>query len=232
MSNLQHGSTQMAAVEQRAAADHFKQYERLLGQLAMKSLPRMKAFEPTMEFEDLKGFLTLVYVKCSKGFDGDRGLKFSTYLQNACYHELNRMIDKVAKERTVVSSSSVDVYFTDAGETPGVGTNDRWDAMADPGMQPDEAVEMKQHILRTVAGLSNEARMIVALLIAPTTGLKKFFLAERAAPVAGRVNGPEITVDVVCRYLRYPLPKVLALRNEFQAKCGVDLTKMNATRCG
>jgi hypothetical protein len=212
----------MQQQSQQAATAHFSQYENLIGKVARQAMPRVSAVEPSMPFEEVMGHLMEVYVKCTKKFDESRGIKFSTYLTNSCYHEVNRMIEKIERERRVVSSNSVQGMSAGRGDE-----GDDLDAYGafnqeDHDLNPEDAVSAKQEILQLTRSMSVDARKAVALLIAPPPALKQFH--EKAV---GQGTQKEIGLDVVCRFLNFTAHQAGRLQRELMRLTGVHFPRLN-----
>jgi hypothetical protein len=219
--------------DQKAAAAHFAQYKNLIAKVARQAMGRVLAVEPSMEFDDVMAHLSVVYVKCAERFDESKGWKFSTYLQNACYHEVNRLVEKIEKERTVVSSMSAQGMIDSGDEGEAVDFYSVF-TQPDPDLNPEEAVSVKQELLALFATMSDDGRKAVALLIAPPTELQVYhdnlLAAAEKARQAGLSKAPiraELSLDVVCRFLRFTRKRAGALREELLELTNVNFPRLN-----
>lgn len=72
----------------------FRDYERLLHKIANEGHRKLAASGVRMERDDLFQELSLVFVQAQRGFNPNKGFKFSTYLSMACHNRITRLIQR------------------------------------------------------------------------------------------------------------------------------------------
>lgn len=77
---------------------------------------RLLPFQHQIEFDDLVSELSLTWMRCTKKFDPNLGLQFSTYFYRAATNEVERMIDVMTRNpNSFAFSSSALVNDSDDG---------------------------------------------------------------------------------------------------------------------
>lgn len=208
---------------------HWKQYERLIQQLAGKALPRAQALEPTMDYDELVGMFTETYLKCKTGFDPTKGYQFTTYLQSAIYHSFNKWCEQVGRQRRAVAATSINDLAVAGGREE---SNPYEYVGVDQGESPEEQVERRQRrtlMAQRVATLPPRFKQVVAILVkGPGPELRADFEAHQAMLRAqGRQVPEDITIDFICRKLDFTMQEALKLREVLEQKFKVTVPSLN-----
>lgn len=215
--------SEVSNVERAAEIVHFAQYEKLLHKLAFDYMPRAMALGMNMDHDDLFQSLCLVYTKCKAGFDESKGFKFTTYLQNACYWEFNRMAQNVGRTRHVLSATSIDELIT--GKTSNTNQDNPIFSFPDPNQPPPEdTVSIKQEIGENLKRLSHQARTAVTLLLNPNVALEEAFRGHQSELAAAQAKVPQdITLAFILDYMKVPYSARRRIREEIRNVYGVSV---------
>jgi hypothetical protein len=74
----------------------FEDYTGLVNWASWRVVARAARSGIKVEQQDIYQELAIVWVNCSKGFDPDHGVKFSTYFVRAAFHEYRRIVNRLA----------------------------------------------------------------------------------------------------------------------------------------
>lgn len=213
-----------AEIAQEAAdAAHFAQYERLIHKLACDYMPRAMAMGMNMDHDDLFQSLCVIYAKCKAGFDESLGYKFTTYLQNACYWEFNRMAQIVGRQRRTLSATSIDELPHKVGDV--FDAKDPYAAFSDPDQRsPEDAVSIEQQVGCDLKRLGHQGRTAVTLLLNPTVDLEEAFRGHQAQLETVHAKVPQdITLAFILDYMKVPYSARRRIREEIRNVYGVSV---------
>jgi hypothetical protein len=171
-----------------------------------------------MTIEDMVGELGVAYTKCLAGFNPDVGIRFSTYLVTACYRHANQMIERLERERQVVSCTSIDSLMED-GE--GSEFLDRYIA-SEEHISHEDVLLARERMIDLARSMTPNARKVCALLVRPTPELIAFCEAKDP-PKDGR---DPVRVDLICRFLGLDFKAATALRFEFRHLADAEFTRI------
>lgn len=214
---------EVSNVQRAADAAHFTQYERLIHKIACGFMPRAMAMGANMDYDDLFQSLCVVYTKCKATFDESRGNKFTTYLQWACYHEFNKQMEVLGRQRRAITATSVDELRGKSGEV--IEGSDSYAAFIDPSQpSPEETLDAKQQIGHDLRRLGHQARSAVTLLLRPTLALEKAFKKHQEALAAVQAKVPQdITLAFILDFMQVPHSARRRIREEIRDVYGVSV---------
>lgn len=141
----------------------WKDYERLAMKVARKHYARLSAQGAGVEFDDLMGEAMMTFVRASRLFDADKGVKFSTYLWRAIDLNLQRWAGQRRQE--LMRERSMDASLGEEGNAT------LHDVLPADDLTPDEVVERRRLRAVAIARLSPLARQVVLALEEPSAEL-------------------------------------------------------------
>lgn len=161
--------------------------EAMVYMVAYKVYSRVVAagMTPRVAVDDLVQEGAICWMKAKEQFDPEQGTKFSTYLHNALWHNLNRYVNKQGHKIRTVNVDDEAVFTQMEG-----------------GDEPEKALVAEATVRAKMEALSPRARLVIDWLITPPDWL----LEEQAA--MAEMGAEQVRAG---HTQRAPLPQDLSL---------------------
>lgn len=153
------------------------QYTPLIAKHTLKFHRRAMGLGCPMDQDDIRQELIIVMQRCAVSYDDSKGSSFMNFLINAWYHEMNRVMRRDQRNRDIGMTLNQTCCSKSDGEELNL-----LDTIDSGWATPEQNLEALSSLQVALRGLSDEARMLVDILLdSPDSISDQFELQQRGA---------------------------------------------------
>lgn len=205
------------------AARTIEQFTPMINKYAFKFLQRANGLGASMDLDDIRQELSLIFIRCTRSYDETKGGSFMNFVISAWFNEMNRLMRKDQRNVNVGHTLSDSQWGEDDEQMDG-SIFDRVDSGAPT---PEQNVEALQLLNATLNGLSAPARTLVSALLDPPDELCRQFEIQasgikerRDRNVTNRNAYTQMNLRFLFEVFGIPRVPAMNLKQEIESRVG------------
>lgn len=202
---------------QQHQAAALEQWKPLIEKMSFKAAQRAKKLKAPYDADDFRQELKMTVLRALESFDPERGVKFSTFIHNAFYHEINKLLRRDDINAKVGMTYSGDNFY--AGDES--DKEDIWGTVEEDSERSAENLYMDAELMDYVMDhVSPEAAAAVHLLTSNNDLIGQQLAAynfgvEREAQEGGiRRYSLDMNLAFICKLFGYSHNKMRQLADQ------------------